>query len=209
MRVILVALFAAFATLFAFWYFNNSEAWPWWLRAVVLITVVVFLIMAIMLVIRTWFQDVQPWVDQHYTSRQHANAITPESVLVSEIKQLQQWQVEYFMRKGVTLVNVPGLTGPEEYYEFVVTRGPQIGRGVWRIPAKFVEEYMTRADETGLDAIRNYSGEKQKLAGHITDYFVWELHLANEAKGPYSARWTVSLEQAYQWIGWSVNDEQT
>lgn len=206
MRVLGAALCLLFGVLFLVMY-NDHPTWMWGWRAALLILAAMMALLALILIYQTWLTDIQPLRDDHARRKAEIAAMTPQSVLVDKIRQLRPDQITYFMRSGVTLINEPGLTGPNEIYRFPVTK-PLDRAGLWEIPKDFVETYMTRATDQGLDAKRNYpEGKQRDYVQHIVDFYV-ERRLANEASGPYSARWTVSREQAYQWLGWEWKMEE-
>lgn len=205
MRVLGAALCALFGALFLVMY-NDHPGWTWGWRLVLLILAFAMGALMLMFIVQAFLVDILPLIDDHKLRVAYRQAITPEGEIIKLINQMQPYQADIFLRKGVMMVNIPHLTGPDEVYRFPVTK-PAERAGLWEVPAEFVETYMSRADHIGLDAVRNYpQGPQRDHAQHITDFYV-EHRLANEARGNRSATWTVSLAQALQWIGWKEAED--
>jgi hypothetical protein len=126
-----------------------------------------------------------------------AKAITPDSEVLRQLGQLQDYQAEIYLKRTSALVGVPGVAGPTMFYD---VDGEMI-------PADFVTEYLEKS-QAHLKPVRDYSegSSGRKWATAITDFYV-KRGLARPAIGNQAAQWTYGYAQAVLWF--TLPEEET
>lgn len=184
---ILLSLLATLCLLLSW----RQDRWPDWVRSLLVVAGVVFLVWAIFTTI-----DVMVYrANNRIRERMYARSRTERVLMLEAIRQLDRHQLEVLSQYVPIIELVGGSdTGPLKYLRtFDGT-----------VPVSFVEDFLKLGNEVYLCPVGRWGegSREREWAESFTRYAVAQ-GWASRAAGPYPAKW-LKQESAYQALGYEV-----